>query len=64
MTIRRPTKPAAERAGLSPSLFEKLRMRGEGPAFLKIGKKVLYDDADVDRWLTTRRVEPNKDRAA
>lgn len=31
------------------------RSAGSGPAFLKIGGKVLYDRADVESWEASRR---------
>ena len=43
-------EPAAEYVGVSRSLLEKLRIAGGGPRFIKLGRKVLYDTADLDRW--------------
>ena len=48
-----------------PALFSvsglrKSRMRYpqmEGPPFLKLGKKVAYDEAAVDAWITARAVQ-------
>ena len=34
------------------------RSEGRGPAFLKIGKRVAYQGADLNRWLDRQRVEP------
>jgi hypothetical protein len=34
------------------SWLAKARMRGDGPLFLKIGRKVLYRRGDVAAWLT------------
>lgn len=33
-----------------PKFFSKLRVEGGGPIFLKIGSKVLYEQADVEAW--------------
>jgi predicted DNA-binding transcriptional regulator AlpA len=46
--------------GLSESFFAKLRMaenRHRGPAFVKIGKAVMYRRVDVDAWLASHLVE-------
>jgi hypothetical protein len=44
-SIPRPltTREAAERLGVAKGFLEKLRMIGGGPAFLKIGHKVVYE---------------------
>jgi len=42
---------AAEYCGLSVSYLDKRRHYGDGPVFLKIGKAVIYDTADLDQWL-------------
>jgi hypothetical protein len=47
---------AAERIGLSYGRLAKLRMTGEGPAFLKIGRKIMYRPDDIERWLDSKRL--------
>jgi predicted DNA-binding transcriptional regulator AlpA len=50
------TPDAAKRIGLSESSLEKLRCRGDGPAFVKIGSRAVgYLVEDLDQWLTSRR---------
>lgn len=46
---------AAAYCGLSKSTFDKYRITGEGPVFLKLGRSVVYDTADLDVWLHARR---------
>lgn len=46
---------AAEYVGLSASTLNKLRVFGGGPVFLKLGRRVVYDVADLDGWLNQRR---------
>jgi predicted DNA-binding transcriptional regulator AlpA len=46
---------AAEYCGSSASTFAKLRLYGGGPAYLKLGRRVVYDPADLDRWLAEHR---------
>jgi hypothetical protein len=45
------TQSAAAIYSLSASFLNKLRVSGGGPPFLKIGRKVLYDDAKFEKWL-------------
>jgi hypothetical protein len=49
------TESAATYVGLSTSSLNKLRMGGDGPSFLKLGRRVVYDMRDLDAWLNTRR---------
>jgi predicted DNA-binding transcriptional regulator AlpA len=50
-----PTGPAAEYLGLGKPTLDKLRVTGGGPAFIKIGKRVIYDPADLDAWIAQHR---------
>ena len=49
------TPAAAAYVGLTKSTLEKLRLTSNGPAFLKLGRTVVYDVADLDSWLASRR---------
>ncbi len=50
------TEEAAFYLGLSMSLLEKLRVRGDGPAYAKIGARVIYLAEDLDAFVLSRRV--------
>lgn len=52
---------AASRTGLSVSTLNKLRVFGGGPVFIKLGRRVAYDVADLDAWLTSRRRRSTSD---
>jgi predicted DNA-binding transcriptional regulator AlpA len=65
------TEQAAAYCASTASTFEKLRISGTGPAFHKIGHRVVYDVADLDNWLalrkrtaTTRRSQSSTERPA
>ena len=45
------TRDAATYLGVSPSFLEKLRVAGDGPAYSKIGRAVLYRREALDAWL-------------
>jgi hypothetical protein len=49
------TPLAADYLGLSPATLETLRTRGGGPAFAKLGRRVVYARKDLDRWRDERR---------
>ena len=49
------TPEAASYCGSSASTFAKLRLYGGGPHYVKLGRRVVYDRADLDQWLTSNR---------
>ena len=51
--MRVPT--AAAYIGHSTSTLAKMRMRGTGPPYIKTARLVLYDQRDLDAWLTARK---------
>lgn len=53
---------AARYVGLSPSTLAKMRLRGDGPVYSKAGPRiVIYDKADLDRWLEEGRRRSTSD---
>ena len=54
-------KAAARYIGLSASTLNKFRVFGGGPVFLKLGRRVAYDLADLDTWLSARRRRSTSD---
>lgn len=49
------TAEAANFTGLSASTLTKLRLAGDGPVYIKLGKAVVYDPADLSAWLCSKR---------
>ena len=47
-------KAAAQFVGLSPSTLAKMRLSGNSPAFLKLGRRVLYRRVDISAWGASR----------
>lgn len=59
------TRAAAAYSGLARSTLEKLRVFGGGPDYIKIGRRVVYDLADLEQWLANHRrksTSDNRDR--
>jgi predicted DNA-binding transcriptional regulator AlpA len=49
------TPEAARYVALSESTLTKMRLRGDGPPFIKVGPRaVAYRKADLDAWLEAR----------
>lgn len=46
---------AAFLGGVSPSWLEVLRVRGGGPEYLKLGKRVVYKPEDLEAWAESNR---------
>jgi predicted DNA-binding transcriptional regulator AlpA len=55
------TRQAAERCNLSPRTFEKLRMTGGGPPFIRLGGAVRYQLEDLDAWIASNRRRTTSD---
>lgn len=47
---------AAEYLAVSCSYLNKLRVRGDGPAFCKLGRGVRYRLSDLEAWVDAHRV--------
>ena len=45
------TVAAAKSLSLSVTWLEQMRLKGNGPRFLKVGRRVLYRPADIEAWL-------------
>lgn len=58
MTTRQRLRPAeaATFLGFSQSTLAKMRLRGDGPPYSKLGKRiVVYDLADLESWVAIRK---------
>jgi len=48
---------AAFYLGLSVSTLAKMRMRGDGPPYVKIGSRAIaYDRSDLEDWIRIRKI--------
>lgn len=54
MTILLTPVQLAIRCGLALSTLAKMRLRGDGPPYVKIGAAVRYRDDDVQVWLAAQ----------
>ena len=48
---RLPIPEAAEFCGITIGKLAKFRMEGGGPRYIKIGREILYDTNDLEKWL-------------
>ena len=55
---------AARLVGLSASTLAKLRLNGNGPAYCKLGRRVVYRPADLEQWLQSRTARDTSDADA
>ena len=56
----RNTEQTAKILGVSKQFLEVARCKGEGPPFLKLGKRVVYRITDVDEWAAAQLRKPMK----
>lgn len=52
---------AAEYLRMAPQTLAKMRCEGTSPPFIKLGRRVLYDLAEIDQWLDQRRRRSTSD---
>ena len=45
---------AAKRLRLSPRTLERMRLNGDGPRFIKAGRRVLYRNSSLEAWVDDR----------
>ena len=50
------TPEAANYLGLRKSTLDKYRITGKGPSWVKFGRRVVYDSADLDAWIASHTV--------
>jgi predicted DNA-binding transcriptional regulator AlpA len=58
------TVEAARLVGLSMSTLAKLRLNGNGPLYIKLGRRVVYRVTDLDQWLQSRTARDTSDADA
>lgn len=46
---------ASQRLGISVSTLAKLRLYGKGPAYYKLGRRVVYRIEDLSNWINEHR---------
>jgi predicted site-specific integrase-resolvase len=49
-------RAAADTLGLSERTLERYRVSGEGPPFVKAGKRIMYRPEDIAAWVSARVV--------
>ena len=40
--------------GVTVGTLAKMRLTGRGPAFIRVGRAICYDQRELQRWLETR----------
>ncbi|MBI2409345.1 MAG: type IV secretion system DNA-binding domain-containing protein [Gemmatimonadetes bacterium] len=55
---------AAAYLGLATQTLAKMRLIGDSPPFFKVGRRVLYERADLDSWLAQRKRRSTSDTGA
>lgn len=58
------TEAAAAYIAHSPETMAKWRWLGRGPAYAKIGGRIVYRRASLDRWLAEHEVSPKTRKKA
>jgi hypothetical protein len=53
---------AAAYLGLAPQTLRNMRFYGRGPAYCKMGRRIVYRMADLEKYLAERRIDPEARR--
>lgn len=60
-----PPEPAGKHLGdRSPATLQWWRTVGRGPVYVKIGRKVFYRRRDLDAFIASGEVQPERETAA
>ena len=59
MKLRSP-RAVARRIGKTEGALAQMRYKGTGPAYVKVGRSVMYRDEDVDAWIDSNLVQPGE----
>lgn len=57
-SVRLSERDAASFLGITQRTLQDWRLNRRGPAFIRLGRRIAYDRADLERFLTDNRVEP------
>jgi hypothetical protein len=57
------TQAAASYLGISKSQLEKLRVLNNGPAYVRLGRRVVYTHDDLKSYLSKNRCDPTPSEA-
>ena len=57
------TAEAARTLRLALASLAKMRCRGGGPDYLKLGRRIVYERSALDSWLAARRAKSTSDAA-
>jgi len=55
VTRKLTVKETAAYLAVSKSWLDKRRLDGNGPAYLKLGRRVVYDIVDLENWATSNK---------
>jgi excisionase family DNA binding protein len=55
-------REAAEELRLSERTLERLRVTGEGPKFIRMGRSIRYRFADIETWIVSQMVSSTSER--
>ena len=52
---------ASQKLGISKSTLAKMRLDGTGPAYSKLGRRVVYRAEDLEDWVKANRFQSTSD---
>ncbi|HEX7766541.1 MAG TPA: helix-turn-helix domain-containing protein [Nitrospira sp.] len=55
---------AAAAMGVTVGTLAKMRLTGRGPAFVRVGRAICYNQRELERWLEARTFSSTSEAAA
>lgn len=59
-SVRLSERDAASFLGITQRTLQSWRLERRGPAYIKLGRRIAYDRADLEQFLTANRIEPTQ----
>lgn len=64
MSTLKTTAEVSERTRVPQETLRYWRHRGQGPRSFKLGRRVVYDEADVEQWIREQRTATQSGQSA
>lgn len=59
-SVRLSERDAASFLGITQRTLQDWRLNRRGPAYIKLGRRIAYDRADLEHFISANRVEPQQ----
>ncbi len=54
----------SESIHISPRTLERMRVDGTGPVYTKLGRRVVYEESDIETWISENKFKSTSEYSA